>query len=81
MKKKAVMAMVGAIAGFLVGYLIFGKILGSYVSLSALFDFSGGTFGDVGRSIGGIKDIQQKVLVTTLVGAVGGFIYGTIKKK
>jgi len=81
MKNKAVVILLGAFVGLVFGYFIFGKVLGSYVNISALFDFSGGNLGRFGRSIGGIKAIQQKVLLTALGGAILGFLYSLLKKK
>lgn len=81
MKNKGVLIITGAILGLIVGYLVFGKQLGGYVSLSALFDFSGGDLGKFGRSVGGVKAIQQKVLISTVVGATAAYVYSIIKKK
>lgn len=81
MKNKVLIILVAAVLGFIVGYLIFGKFMGSYINISALFDFSGGDLGKFGRSVGGIKTIQQKVFLFTGIGAVTGFIYTKVKKK
>jgi hypothetical protein len=81
MKNKVVFVLLGAVAGFAIGYLIFGKSLGSYVSLQTLFDFSGGELGNFGRSLVGIKAIQQKVFIFTGIGAVVALIYALARKK
>ena len=81
MKNKGLLILTGAIAGFIIGYLLFGKILGSYVSLGSLLDFSGGDFGNFGRSLGGIKGVQQKVFLSGGAGAIIALVYSVVKKK
>lgn len=81
MKNKGLLIVIGAVLGFIVGYILFAKIMGSQVSLSAIFDFSGGSIGKFGRSVGGIKAIQQKVFISTGVGAVAGLVYSYLRKK
>lgn len=81
MKNKFVFIVLGAVVGFAIGYLIFGKSIGGYVNVLNLFDFSGGKLGNFGRSVVGIKDIQQKVFLFSGIGAVVALIYALAKKK
>ncbi len=81
MKNKGVLFLIGAIIGFIVGYIVFGQILGSQVSLSAIFDFSGGGMGKLGRSVVGVNAVQQKVFISTGVGAIAALVYSVMKKK
>jgi hypothetical protein len=81
MKNKFAFVLLGAVVGFAIGYLIFGKSIGGYVNVLNLFDFSGGELGNFGRSLVGIKAIQQKVFLFTGIGACVALIYSLIKKK
>lgn len=81
MKNRFAFVLVGAVVGFAIGYLIYGKSLGSYVNVLNLFDFSGGELGNFGRSLVGIKAIQQKVFLFTGIGAGVALIYSLSKKK
>jgi hypothetical protein len=73
MKRLSGILIVGAIAGLVAGYLIFGKMMGSYVSLSDLLPVSeGGFLGDVGRfaqNLTGISEIRRNILLSGAAGA------------
>ncbi|HET7833489.1 MAG TPA: hypothetical protein VFK88_11055 [Gallionella sp.] len=61
-----------ALAGLLVGYAIFGRWGGEYVSLKVLFSFDGNPFQKAFRMISGIDDMRDKVLLCSAIGAVVG---------
>jgi len=63
-----------AMSGLIVGYLIFGKWGGEYVSLKTLFSFGGNGFQSALRSLSGIEDIRNKVLLCGVAGAVVGLL-------
>jgi hypothetical protein len=60
--------------GLIVGYAIFGKWGGEYVSLKSLFTFGGNAFQNAFRSISGIEDMRNKILISGGVGAVIGVL-------
>lgn len=68
------------LSGSIVGYLIFGKWGGEYISFKTLFSFGGNGFQSAFRSISGIEDIRNKVLLCGLAGAVVGLLL-TFKSK
>ena len=64
MTKKMIGTIVGAgIAGLIVGYLIFGKIEGDYVSWSTIFSSSNNFLESAEQSIFGIDSIRNKILL------------------
>ena len=57
------------------GYTIFGKWVGDYVGLKTLFSFGGNRFETAFRSISGIEDIRDKILICGAVGAMVGLLF------
>ena len=72
--KKISLVLVFAMSGLIVGYLIFGKWGGEYVSLKTLFSFGGNGFQSAFRSISGIEDMRNKVLACGATGVVLGLL-------
>jgi hypothetical protein len=72
--KKILLVLAFAISGLIVGYLIFGKWGGQYVSFDKLFSFGGNGFESALRSISGIEEIRNKVLMCGGAGAVVGVL-------
>jgi hypothetical protein len=60
-----------ALLGLIVGYVIFGKLGGEYVSLKTLFAFGGNAIFRAFQSISGLEDMRNKIL---LCGAAGGVV-------
>lgn len=63
-----------AALGLIIGYAIFGKLGNEYVSLKTLFSFGGNGFQSALRSISGIEDMRNKVLLSGAAGAVLGVL-------
>ncbi len=61
-----------AALGLIVGYAIFGKWGGQYVSLKTLFSFGDGGLQGAFRSISGLNDMRDKILLCGVAGAVAG---------
>lgn len=68
------------VLGLIVGYAIFGKLAGDYVSLKTLFSFGGNAFHRAFQSVTGIEDMRNKILLCGAAGAVIGVIL-TLKLK
>ncbi|MFA5371757.1 MAG: hypothetical protein WC053_02675 [Sideroxydans sp.] len=66
--------------GLGVGYAIFGKWAGEYVSLQTLFSFGGNAVQGAFRSLSGIEDVRNKVLLCGAAGAVVGLVLGFKRK-
>jgi hypothetical protein len=63
-----------AVLGLIVGYTVFGKWGGEYVSLNTLFSFGGNAFENALRSVSGIEDMRNKILLCGAAGAVIGVL-------
>jgi hypothetical protein len=80
MKNFSIPILVLTIAGLVIGYLIFGKIAGEYLSLNAIFGGSSGALESFGRKVAGLDSIRQNILLSGLGGAIVGLVYHFVKK-
>ncbi len=67
--------------GLIIGYAIFGKLGGEYVSLKTLFSFGDNAIHRAFLSITGIESMRTKVLLSGAAGAVIGVLLTTKLKK
>ena len=74
MKKNLISIIAFAVLGLIVGYAIFGKWAGDYVSLNTLFSFGGNAFHRAFQSVTGIEDMRNKILLCGAAGAAVGVI-------
>jgi len=74
MKKNLISIAAFAVLGLIVGYTIFGKLAGNYVSLNTLFSFGGNAIQRAFESISGIEDMRNKILLCGVAGAVVGVL-------
>ena len=74
MKKNLISIAAFAVLGLIVGYTIFGKLAGNYVSLNTLFSFGGNTIQRAFDSLSGIEDMRNKILLCGVAGAVVGVL-------
>lgn len=77
---KLVIIVVLGLVGLAVGYALFGKWGGEYVSLETLFSFGGNRLQGAFRSISGIEDVRNKVLLCGATGAVVGLLLAFKRK-
>ena len=70
MKKNLLSIIAFAVLGLIIGYAIFGKWAGDYVSLNTLFSFGGNAFHRAFQSVTGIEDMRNKILLCGVAGAV-----------
>ena len=73
-QNKVFIAVAFALSGMIVGYLFFGKWGGEYVSMKTLFTFGGNGFQSALRSISGIEDMRNKILICGAAGAAVGLL-------
>jgi hypothetical protein len=78
--KKILFIVAFTLLGLIVGYFIFGKWGGEYVSVKTLFTFGGNGFESALRSLSGIEDIRNKVLLCGAAGGIVGLLL-TLKSK
>lgn len=69
------------VLGLIVGYAYFGKWGGDYVSLKTLFSFGGNAFQSAFRSISGIEEMRNKILICGAAGAAVGALFALKLKK
>lgn len=81
MKKTISYLIIFAIIGLIVGYLFFGKIAGEYVELTTIFNSSENALESFGRSISGIKEMKQNILISGGVGAILGVVIAYVRRK
>ncbi len=81
MKKYITYILIFAILGLIVGYLIFGKFAGDYVSLSTIFGSSDNALETFGRNVSGLNSMKQNILISGAIGAILGFIIVFIRRK
>ena len=79
--KKTIIFIIGfVLIGFILGYLIFGRISGEYITLEAIFTKSENVLEKIGRSLTGLREIKQNILISGGVGGVVGLVISLIKK-
>ncbi|MBI4808145.1 MAG: hypothetical protein HY799_04285 [Nitrosomonadales bacterium] len=62
------------VLGLIVGYAYFGKWGGDYVSLKTLLSFGGNRIHSAFRSISGIEEMRNNILICGAIGAVVGVL-------
>lgn len=81
MKRTGLFILVFLIIGWVLGYLIFGRIAGEYVSLEVVFSQSESALESLGRNISGLKEMKQNIIISGGVGGVVGLILSLIRRK
>ncbi|MEK7811847.1 MAG: hypothetical protein AAB278_08555 [Pseudomonadota bacterium] len=75
MKPSAVLSLIAlSVLGLIIGYLVFGKLAGDYVSISRLLGANSSLLDSAFNSIAGIDAIRNKILLSGVAGAVLGFL-------
>ncbi|PWJ36165.1 hypothetical protein [Sediminitomix flava] len=80
MKKTLTTVLLFTIIGLVIGYLLFGKIAGEYVSLGTFFKPASNELVSFGKKLMGISEIRKNIFISGGVGALVGFIYNAVKK-
>ncbi len=81
MKKTGFFIIAFAIIGLVLGYLIFGRIAGEYVSLDLIFKDSSNVIESLGRNISGLKEMKQNILISGGAGGLLGLVIALFRKK
>ena len=81
MKKYIISILIFGIIGLVFGYLFFGKIAGEYVNIRTIFSSSQNAFESFGRTISGLAQMKQNILISGGLGAVVGVVIAFLKKK
>jgi hypothetical protein len=78
---RIILFMIVLAAGLVVGYLVFGRVAGQYVSISRLLQPAGNVVQDIAEQITGVKKARQSILVSAAVGAGVGLIVGVASRR
>ena len=79
--QKIVFILICAMIGMAIGYGIFGKIAGHYVSVGSLLSFGGNALQNAWNSVSGLAEMRNKILLCGAGGAVVGYLLSTRFKK
>ena len=80
MKRIIIYTLVLAVIGLILGYLIFFLFSGEYIEIRAIFTSSENVLESIGRSITGLKEIKQNILISGGVGAIVGLVIALVRK-
>ncbi len=81
MSKIILYGVILGVVGLVVGYIIFGRVGGEFVSLSHLFNPPQGFLEEVQETITGIGKIRQRILISGAVGLGFGVLIGVVLGK
>ena len=81
MKRTGLFIFVFVIIGLILGYLIFGRIGGEYVSIKTVFSQSDNALESIGRNLAGLKQMKQNILISGGAGGVLGLVLSLIRRK
>jgi len=74
-------ALVFGVLGLVAGYLIFGRVGGSFVPVTDLVQMPSSTFEEFGQAVRGIGEIRRNILISGAVGLGIGVLYGGVRKR
>ena len=80
MKKLFLFIIVFVIIGFFVGYGLFGKIAGEYISIKYIFHATDNQILSIGRKLSGLDDMKQNIIICAAAGGVLGLLFFFGKK-
>ena len=81
MKRIILLLLVVGVIGLAVGYLIFARTSSGYVSIQVLISPSKNVLDDLVKSVTGIKQIRQNILICVAVGAGAGLLLGLLTSR
>ncbi len=74
------LSLIFGLIGLVAGYLLFGRVGGSYISPMELIAPSSDLFSRLGRAVRGVEEVRRQVLISGGVGALAGAAVGFIRK-
>ena len=81
MKNAVILGLIFLIIGLIVGYIVFGKIGGEYISVTRIFGFKKGFGNEILNTIMGIEKIRNNIILFGAGGFAVGFLLGILFKK
>jgi hypothetical protein len=76
MRRTIVLIIVLAAVGLVVGYLIFARTEGGYISLKALLRPTRHLLDELVKKVTGIETMRRNILISGAVGAAAGLVLG-----
>jgi hypothetical protein len=76
MRRTIVLIIVLAVAGLVVGYLIFARTEGGYISIKALLRPTRHILDQLVKKVTGIETMRRNILISGAVGAGAGLVLG-----
>ncbi|MEW5903182.1 MAG: hypothetical protein AB1722_02385 [Pseudomonadota bacterium] len=67
--------------GLGIGYALFGKVAGHYVSPASLFQFGGNALQSAWHSVSGLEAMRNKILLCGVAGMVVGVLWAARRGK
>lgn len=77
---KIIFILICTVIGMSIGYAVFGKIAGHYVSVGSLLSFGGNALQGAWSSVSGLTEMRNKILLCGAGGAVLGYLLSTRRK-
>ena len=81
MRNPVASALVFAVVGLVVGYLIFGRVGGGFVPVMDLIQVPENLFQRLGEAARGIQDIRRNILLAGGVGLAVGVLYSALRRR
>jgi len=81
MKRIILLLIIVGIIGLAVGYLIFARTGSGYVSIQVLISPSKNVLDDLVKSVTGIKQMRQNILICGAVGTGVGLLLGLLTSR
>jgi hypothetical protein len=81
MKRTILLLIIVGLIGLAVGYLIFARTSSGYVSVEVLISPSKNVLDDLVKSVTGIKQIRQNILICGAAGAAVGLLIGLLTSR
>ena len=78
MKRVVLLVIVVGFIGLAVGYLVFARTASGYVSIDVLISPSKNVLDELVKSVTGIKQMRQNILICGAVGAGVGLLLGLL---
>ena len=75
--KTIISVLLFGVIGFFIGYILFGKVLGEYISLKYLYTEPKDIFSIITDEMI-LKSIREKILLSTGMGGIVGLILGLV---
>jgi hypothetical protein len=81
MKRTILLLIIVGLIGLAVGYLLFARTPNGYVSIEVLISPSKNVLDELVRSVTGIEQIRQNILICGAVGAGVGLLLGLVTSR